>query len=136
MQIDNWKFWVIMNMLVTATWAVFSRLTRTNFNAQTASLTVITFAWVTCFLTNFRGYQFTWNIGWLWAVLCGIMGGLTNITYYRFIKQAPFSAAMPLNEIYLFLIPILAFFVFGEGLTLRQFLGIGSALLTIFLLMK
>ena len=132
---NDWRFWVIMNMLVTALWATFSRLTRFQFNAQTTSLVVITFAWVTCFLTNVKGFVWQWNTGWLWAILCGIMGGLTNITYYRFIKQCPFNAAMPLNELYLGLIPILAFFVFGEGLTLRQIGGMGCAFGMLYFLM-
>ena len=62
------------------------------------------------------------------------MAGLTNITYYRFIKQAPFASAMPLNELYIILVPILAIIIFKEGITIRQISGIVTGLITLFLL--
>lgn len=133
----GWKYWVILNIAVTAGWAVCSKLARNYLSPQTTSLSIITVAWVVCFALNIKGFNYKFNpIGMGWVLLCGIFGGLTNITYYRFIKDVPLHVGIPLNEMYLLLIPVLSFLIFKDSIHWNHVIGIILGLFSIVLLMK
>jgi uncharacterized membrane protein len=133
-----WRLWIVVLMFITASWAICSRMARETLNPQTTSFVIITIAWLFVFgLTynkwNFSGEQI--NIGLTWAVIAGLLGGANNLLIYRLMKESKLANIITLQEMYILLVPIFAYFFLGESITIKQGIGIAFASSAIYFLM-
>lgn len=122
----DWKVAILIYACCTAGWSVLAKVARNAGLSGPATSLICSFS--ACLIVLLGNISLVWGQSWprqgvFYAVIAGILGGVTSLLYYRFLKDAPFASFQPLTELYLILIPLLAFIVFAEAPTVRQVIG-------------
>ncbi|HPL62644.1 MAG TPA: EamA family transporter [Syntrophales bacterium] len=130
----NWRLLIFLYLVVSAVWAMLAKITTNYMNAFTASLSVLTCAWLTVLLFSMPRVSFAWNRGLLFAAACGIMGGTSSLFFYGALRHAPVNLIVPISSLYIVFTIILSSVFLGETLTLKQLAGIVLGITAIWLL--
>ena len=88
-------------------------------------------------LQGFYGFQIDFNPrGVLLAMAVGVVGGIAQILYNVSLRTSTMTYSVVITSLYPAVSTLLAFFVLGEALTLRQTAGIVLGIFSLILMVK
>jgi uncharacterized membrane protein len=134
--IADWRFLIILYLLLTGIWGIVAKISASRLNPYTATFIGVTSCWIVVALASLPRLNLESKVGIGAAIACGFISGIGALTFYGALKQAPASVIIPLSSLYVVITAFLAHFLLEEALGLRQIAGIGLGILAILLLAK
>jgi transporter family protein len=130
----DWRFLILINLLLTGVWGVLAKISASRLNPFTATFIAVTSSWLVVAAASISKLQWQSKVGIVAALSCGLISGLAAIAFYGALKEGPASVIVPLSSIYIVLTSFLAYFFLGEPMGIKQIAGIGLGILAIILL--
>ena len=138
----RWLFWSLITIVLWGTWGLVSKIASNGVDAYvnqllyTAGLAplMIFVAW-TVHRQSARETREHRVSGVFWAFLTGILGGVGNIFFFQaLVKGGEASIVAPVTALFPMITVLLALVVLKERLGRLQWIGLGLALVAIYLL--
>jgi len=136
MNFNDWRFLIILYLVLTGFWGVVAKVSASRLNPFTATFIGVTSCWIVVALGTFSRVKLESKVGVAAAITCGLISGMGALAFYGALKNAPAGVVVPLSSFYVVITAILAHFLLGETLGLRQMAGIGLGIAAIALLAK
>ena len=131
-----WLVYAIISLVLYGFWGFFPKLSVREIDPLSALLYEIVgalFVGLLVLLGTGPKVQFT-PPGFWFAFFTGVSGMVGTLFFFKAAKDGPISVVVSLTALYPLITIILAAFLLKEPLTLRQLLGMGLALMAIFLM--
>jgi uncharacterized membrane protein len=132
----DWRFLIILYLILTGVWGVVAKVSASRLNPFTATFIGVTSCWIVVTLASFSRLQLGSKVGIAAAITCGIISGVGALAFYGALKNAPAGIIIPLSSLYVVITVVLAHFLLGETIGLRQAAGIVLGIISIVLLVK
>lgn len=110
----DWRFLILINLLLTGVWGVLAKISASRLNPFTATFIAVTSSWLVVAAASFSKLQWQSKVGIVAALTCGLISGLAAIAFYGALKEGPASVIVPLSSIYIVLTSFLAYFFWGS----------------------
>lgn len=132
----SWLTYALISLVFYGFWGFFPKLSVREIDPMSALLYEIVGA---CFIglavlaSIGQGLQFTAQ-GFWFAFFTGVSGMVGTLFFFKAAKHGPISVVVSLTALYPLIAISLAAIFLKEPITLRQLLGMGLALVAIFLM--
>jgi bacterial/archaeal transporter family protein len=130
----DWRFLIVVYLCLTGIWGVLIKIASNYLNPYTMSFVALTSAWVTVGVISFSKLNWQSNIGIAMAAICGCLGGVSALLFYRILKMAPASIVIPISSLYIVVTVILSYFFLCEPIGVKKIFGVIFGLIAIALL--
>lgn len=134
--LSDWRFLIILYLLLTGLWGVVAKVSASRLNPFTATFIGVSSCWIVVTLAAFSRVKLDSKIGVAAAITCGFISGIGALAFYGALKNAPAGIIIPLSSLYVVITAVLAHFLLGESIGLRQVAGIALGILAIILLAR
>ena len=132
----SWLVYALISLVLYGFWGFFPKLSVRDIDPLSALLYEIVGACFIGLVVLFSigpGLQFTPN-GFWFAFLTGVSGMVGTLFFFKAAKWGPISVVVSLTALYPLIAITLAAIFLREPITLRQLMGMGLALIAIFLM--
>jgi transporter family protein len=125
----KWLIYAFLSALFASLTAILGKIgienVESNLGTAIRTIVVLILAWVIVFITNKQSELKTISKrNYLFLILSGITTCLAWLSYYRALQTGPASVVVPIDKLSVVVAVIFAFFVLGERLTLKSFIGL------------
>ena len=136
--LQPWVFYSLVTILLWGAWGAVSKVASQEIDANTNQV-YFTLGLVPLILVTLRSPRLNGgvqrNIGIRWAFLTGILGGLGNIAFFQaLVIGGQASIVIPVTALFPLVTVILATTLLKERLGTAQKVGLGLALVAIYIL--
>ena len=136
--LQPWVFYSLVTILLWGAWGAVSKVASQEIDANTNQV-YFTLGLVPLILVTLRSPRLKGgverNIGIRWAFLTGILGGLGNIAFFQaLVIGGQASIVIPVTALFPLVTVILATTLLKERLGTAQKVGLGLALVAIYIL--
>ena len=131
-----WLIYALISLVLYGFWGFFPKLAVRDVDPMSALLYEIIgacFIGLIVLISIGTDLQFT-RAGFWFAFLTGVSGMVGTLFFFKAAKYGPISVVVSLTALYPLIAIILAVIFLKEPITLRQFFGMGLALIAIFLM--
>jgi transporter family protein len=132
----NWLPAAFLSLFSFGLWGLFTKLTVLHIDSRSAlvyqTIGVAIIGLITLSLVNFK--PATDTKGLMYAVLTGTAYGIGCLFYFVAASKGKIITVVTLTALYPLITILLAYFVLKEAVTLKQWIGIALALVSILLM--
>ena len=127
---------LIVTIIGWGVWGYLQKIGISRIGAESSLLlnSSTTLSVVIAYLALTRRLQIPRSGSVIYPILGGASAAIGTIAFFTALRTTPVSIARPIAGLFVLVTAFLGFFFLGEALTLRQYAGVGLAMVAIILL--
>ena len=123
-----WIVYALLSAVFAALTSVLAKIGIKDVNSNLATairmIVVLVMSWGMVFITgSFKGIHNISTKSLRFIVLSGVATGLSWLFYYRALQIGEASKVVPIDKFSVVITLVLAYFILGEGITLKTIIG-------------